>query len=189
MGLRPFGAIISSRIFTMVKWWQMDYRRWFLNSGAWTEDRRWTWILVLLGVWPYWRSMVIRWVIPHAGEDELMEIKMEHRLKIQAIEPFLQSAPQVFNFNYLTLTSLHLQVLVKAAIVYCHDLMIFEQIWDEIMFGASFFGGLDLDTQCSLSFSLAPVASLTRAKRRNALCFSHPCLPVCVYYCLWFPHQ
>ena len=91
--------------------------------------------------------MVIRWVIPHAGEDELMEIKMEHRLKIQAIEPFLQSAPQVFNFTYLTLTSLHLQVLVKAAIVYCHDLMIFEQIWDEIMFGASFFGGLDLDTQ------------------------------------------
>ena len=65
------------------------------RGETWAEDRRWTWILVILMVWPQWRAGHLLYDIVVLGEEETLERKKEFERQIGGLEPFSESAPQV----------------------------------------------------------------------------------------------
>ena len=90
-GLTLLATVVKYLIFTFFTWWKMDH------GDTWAEDRRWTWLLVVLMVWPQWRALSLFWDIVVRRDQEALERKKEFERRVGGLEPFLESAPQVRN--------------------------------------------------------------------------------------------
>ena len=68
-----------------VTWWRMDTR----------EERRWTWILVVLMLWPQYRALVLFWRIVVKGKEEGLVEKQVYGRRVKDLEPLVEAIPQV----------------------------------------------------------------------------------------------
>ena len=88
-GFSLLAPVLLNLSFTTITWWRMD------RGETWVEDRRWTWVLLILMVWPQWRAANLLYRIVIQGEEEALEKKKEFERRVGGLEPFLESAPQV----------------------------------------------------------------------------------------------
>ena len=80
------GPVLLNLIFTFVTWWHLD------RGVTWAEDRRWTWLLVILMVYLQWKAMNSFIDVVLRGKEER---KKEFERRIGGLEPFLEATPQV----------------------------------------------------------------------------------------------
>ena len=50
-GFSLLAPVLLNMVFTFFTWMKLD------RGETWAEDRRWTWLLVILLVWPQWRAI------------------------------------------------------------------------------------------------------------------------------------
>lgn len=94
-GLSLLAPVLLNFSFTICTWWKLD------RGETWTEDKRWTWVLLVLLAWPQWRAVNLLFSIAYHGEEEALERKKEFERRVGGLEPFMESAPQVCNKNVL----------------------------------------------------------------------------------------
>ena len=95
-GIALLVPVIVNMFFTGMIWYKTD------QGVTWKEDKRWTWVLVLLTVWPQWRALNLFYDIVYKGEDEALQRKEAFERRAGGLEPFLESAPQVI-LSYISL--------------------------------------------------------------------------------------
>ena len=87
------------------------------QGKTWVEDRRWTWVLLILMVWPQWRAANLLYRNVIQGEEEALEKKKEFERRVGGLEPFLESSPQVCLQICYTWLIFYFQMIIKAAIM------------------------------------------------------------------------
>ena len=77
-------------LFTSLAWWRLET----------AEDKRWSWLLLVLQVWPQSRAVRVIWLTwtghPKAGEE-----KAKLDMEVGGLEPFLEAMPTAFAVYYL----------------------------------------------------------------------------------------
>ena len=88
-GIALLVPVIVNMFFTGMIWYKTD------QGVTWKEDKRWTWVLVLLTVWPQWRALNLFYDIVYKGEDDALQRKEAFERLAGCLEPFLESTLQV----------------------------------------------------------------------------------------------
>ena len=88
-GFSLLAPVLLNMALTFATWMKLD------RGETWAEDRRWTWILVILMLWPQWKAMGLFHDIVLRGDEEALERKKEFERRVGGLEPFLESALQV----------------------------------------------------------------------------------------------
>ena len=88
-GFSLLAPVLLNMALTFFTWMKMD------RGETWSEDGRWTWVLVILLVWPQWRAIHFFHKIVIRGDEEALERKKEFERRVGGLEPFLEAAPQV----------------------------------------------------------------------------------------------
>ena len=91
-GFSLLAPVLLNLSFTAFTWWKMD------QGKTWTENRKWTWLLLILMVWPQWRAANLLFSIVIQGGEEALESKKEFERRVGGLEPFLESTPQVCKY-------------------------------------------------------------------------------------------
>ena len=80
--LTPF---LFNVVFTTFSWWRIDSNK----------EKKWTWILLLLQLWPQYRAMKIIFKI-FKGDPSYVNEKNTLERDVSILEPFLESVPTVW---------------------------------------------------------------------------------------------
>ena len=85
-----FIGLLINFIFTSLAWWRLES----------PTDKSWSWILLLLQVWPQSRAVRVIWLI-WTGDPKASEEKARLDREVGGLEPFLEAMPTAFAANYL----------------------------------------------------------------------------------------
>ena len=77
--------VLLNLCFVSLAWWKFE------EPG----NKKFSWILVLLCLWPQFRATQLLYVICWKGDEERMKEKKWFEQKVGMLEPFLQTMPQV----------------------------------------------------------------------------------------------
>lgn len=84
-GCSLIAPILLNFCFTTYVWSRFD------NAG----EKRWSWLFLVLMVWPQWRACKVMYEIVWRGDSSGFVAKEKYKRDIACLEPFLEAAPQV----------------------------------------------------------------------------------------------
>ena len=85
-----FLCLLINFLFTSLAWWRLEA----------AEDKRWSWVLLLLQVWPQSRAVRVIW-LNWTGHPKADEEKAKMDREVGGLEPFLEAMPTAFAAYYL----------------------------------------------------------------------------------------
>ena len=85
-----FLCLLINFFFTSLTWWRLDT----------PQDKRWSWLLLLLQVWPQSRAVWVIW-LTWTGNPKASQEKAKLDREVGGLEPFLEAMPTAFAAYYL----------------------------------------------------------------------------------------
>ena len=85
-----FLCLLINFFFTSLTWWRLET----------AQDKRWSWLLLLLQVWPQSRAVWVIW-LTWTGNPKASQEKAKLDREVGGLEPFLEAMPTTFAAYYL----------------------------------------------------------------------------------------
>ena len=85
-----FLCLLINFFFTSLAWWRLE------TAG----DKRWSWLLLLLQIWPQSRAVRVIW-FTWTGDPKASQEKAKLDREVGGLEPFLEAMPTAFAAYYL----------------------------------------------------------------------------------------